>query len=205
MLHSSHTLSGQPQVSMGSPNRRYLSGYYSTWVYVDAGYTDDDWTMLLGWMTGVSGAPDPISHTELRLWKGVLQVSYVLKNCSVGLYRCPDIPGYENAGNQGGYYFMTANSPAGVVPFPRNQWVHLSMYYKMAPTNGQVKIWQNGRLIMDLTAPTMNTFGGHAIDPLRNAAGDMILQFGIYGGPKSDGVQRLYADDFKVTDFRVVP
>jgi hypothetical protein len=64
-----------------------------------------------------------------------------------------------------------------------------------------VKIWQDGQLIMDLTAPTMNTFGGHSIEPLKNSARDMMLQFGIYGGPKTDGTQRLYVDDFKVTDY----
>jgi hypothetical protein len=200
--HTSQTLSGGPQVSMGSPNGRYLSGYYSFWTYVDAGYTAPGWNMLLGWMTGVTGAPSPISHLELRVWNGALQLNYVLKNCAVGLYACPTISGYEN---QGGYYFMTPQSPAGIKAFPRGQWVHVAAYYKMSPTNGQVKVWQDGQLIMDLTAPTMNTVGGHSIEPLRNSAGDMMLQFGIYGGPKTDGTQRLYVDDFKVTDYLPVP
>jgi hypothetical protein len=197
--HYSQALSYAPQVSMGSRNGRYLSGYYSFWAYIDDGYSDNDWNMLLGWMTGVTGRPSPISHVGLEVWNGTLQLVYVLKNCSVRLYRCPEIRGYKNSG---GWYTMTPSSPAGVVAFPRNRWVHLSFYYKMAPTNGQVKVWQDGRLIMDLTAPTMNTFGGHSIEPLRNSAGDMMLQFGTYGGAKSDGTQRFYVDDFKVTDFR---
>jgi hypothetical protein len=57
---------------------------------------------------------------------------------------------------------------------------------------------------MDLTAATMNTFGGHSIDPLGNAAGDMMLQIGIYGGPQS-GDQILYLDDVMVTENRVEP
>jgi hypothetical protein len=113
------------------------------------------------------------------------------------LYPCPNIPGYTNTG---GWYTMTDASPAGVKAFPRNQWVHLTFYYKMAPSNGQVTVWQDGVKIMDLTAPTMNTFGGHSIDPLGNKAGDMMLQTGIYGGPQPS-VQRLYTDDFEVTDF----
>jgi hypothetical protein len=133
----------------------------------------------------------------------VLQLVYVLKNAAAGLYTAPTIPGYQIASN--GYYFMTAQSPAGIVAFPRQRWVHVALYYKMAPSNGRVTVWQDGVLIMDLTAPTMNTFGGHSIDPLGNADGDMTLQFGIYGGAKSDGVQRLYVDDFKVTDFRPAP
>lgn len=200
--HSTMTLSGNPQVSMGSPNGRYLSGYYSFWVYVDAGFTADTWNMLLGWMTGVTGAPSPISHLELRVWGGVLQLSYVLKNCAVGLYPCPDIAGYEN---RGGYYFQTAQSPGGIVAFPRQRWVHIAAHYKMSPQNGQVTVWQDGAKIMDLTAPSMNTFGGHSIEPLKNSAGDMMLQFGIYGGPKSDGTQRMYMDDFRVTDYRPAP
>jgi hypothetical protein len=187
---------------MGSPNGRYLSGYYSFWAYVDAGYDEPGWNMLLGWMTGVSGAPSPISNTALQLWNGVLQIGFTLKNATAGLYTAPTIPGYQMTSN--GWYFMTSQSPSGIVPFPRNQWVHLSFYYNMAKTNGRFTAWQDGRLIMDLTAPTFNTFGGHSIDPLGNAAGDMMLQFGIYEGPKTK-TQRLYVDDFKVTDFRVVP
>jgi hypothetical protein len=200
--HYSQTLSYAPQLSMGSRNGRYLSGYYSFWAYVDAGHTATDWNMLLGWMTGVTGRPSPISHVGLEVWKGKLQIVYLLKNCSVGLYKCPTIPGYENAN---GHYAMTSSSPAGIVPFPRNKWVHLSFYYKMAPRDGRVTVWQDGVKIMDLTAPTMNTFGGHSIEPLQNRAGDMMIQFGEYGGPKTDGTQRLYVDDFKVTDYQVKP
>ena len=90
-------------------------------------------------------------------------------------------------------------------PFPRNQWVHISVYYKMAAANGQVTIWQNGINIMDLTPPTMNTFGGHSWGiRLGNAAGDMVLQHFVYGGPEST-TRRMYVDDFKVTDYRVLP
>jgi hypothetical protein len=56
---------------------------------------------------------------------------------------------------------------------------------------------------MDLTAPTMNTFGGWD-NGLQNAAGDMILQFGTYG-PTLPTVQRLYVDDFRVGDYRPAP
>jgi hypothetical protein len=197
--HYSQTLSGGPNLqSMGDPNGRYLSGYYSFWIYIDAGYTAPDWNMLLGWMTGVSGAPSPISHIELQVRNGTLQLMYVLKNCAVGLYTCPNIPGYST---NGGYYTMTSSSPAGIVVFPRQRWVHVEAYYYMAATNGHVIIWQDGTRVMDLTAPTMNTFIGH--NSGSNTAGDMILQFGIYGGPKTDGAQRIYVDDFKVTDYQV--
>ncbi len=66
---------------MGSPAGGYLSGYYSMWVYVDAGFEQPGWNMLLGWMTGVGGAPSPISHVGLEVWDGTLQLVYVLKNC----------------------------------------------------------------------------------------------------------------------------
>ena len=95
---------------------------------------------------------------------------------------------------------MTAASPAGVVEFPRQRWVQVSIYYRMSPTDGRIAIWQDGQRIMDLTAPTMNTFGGHSIDPLGNATADMVLQFGIYGERRTDGVQRIFVDDFVVTD-----
>ncbi len=198
--HDVRTMSGEPHASMGSPNGRFLSGWYSMWVYLDAGYDEPGWNMLLGWMTGVTGAPSPIDHVGLEVWDGVLQVVYVLKNCSVGLYPCPDIPGYAR---NDGWYTMTDRSPKGIRPFPRKRWVHLSIYHLMSAAGGRVEIWQDGYQIMDLTAPTMNTFGGHSSN-LTNATGDMMLQVGIYGAPKR-GVQRLYLDDFQVTDQRVGP
>jgi hypothetical protein len=200
--HYSQTLAGNAQLSMGVADNRFRSGYYSFWAYVDAGYTAPGWNMLLGWMTGVQGAPSPISHVGLEVRNGVLQLVYVLKNCSVGLYRCPNIPGYAL---NGGVYTMTGSSPAGIKAVPRNQWVHFSFYYGMAPTNGRVTIWQDGTKIMDLTAPTMNTFGGSSMDPLGNKSLGMMLQFGIYGGAMSGGTQRLYVDDFRVTSSRPAP
>jgi len=186
-----------------------MSGYYSFWVYLDEGFNSRTWNSALGWMTGVSGAPSPISYIGFERWNATtrsasapLQVVFLLKNCQKGQYVCPNIPGY--AAPVGGNYRMTSASPAGIVPFPRDRWVHLSVYYKMASKYGQVTIWQDGIKIMDLTAPTMNTFGGHSIDPLRNAAGDMVLQHFIYGGAES-ATRRMYVDDFKVTDYRVLP
>jgi hypothetical protein len=206
----SQFLQNAPQSSMSCQSNHFCTGWYSWYTYVDAGYTSPtDWNMLLGWMTAVSGAPSPISHIGLEMWggngttrgTGPLQVVYTLKNCAVGLYPCPNIPGYANSG---GWYKMTSASPAGIVSFPRGQWVHLAVYYKMAPTNGQVIIWQDGVKIMDLTAPTMNTFGGHSIDPLHNTAGDLMLQFGAYGGAESQ-TRRIYVDDFRVSNYRPAP
>lgn len=200
--YQSFTLQTKPQSSMGCASGHFCTGYYSWYMWVDAGFSvERQWQMILGWMTGVIGAPSPISHLELTNWDGVLQLRYVLKNCAVGLYACPNIPGYQNAG---GYYMMTDNSPHGVTAFPRKQWVHIAAYYKMSATNGQVIVWQDGVKIMDLTAPSMNTFGGHSIEPLRNSAGDLMVQFGIYGGPDPT-VRRTYVDKFAVTDFRPAP
>jgi hypothetical protein len=205
--HTSQVLSGAPQVSMGSSNGRYLSGYYSWWMYIDAGFTTQDWNMLLGWMTGVSGAPAPIANIELHPFPrgsgaNGLQLSVRMQNAfQFNCYAAPTISGY--AMNNNGWYHMTSQSPAGVVLFPRQRWVHVAVYYKMAPTNGQITIWQDGTLIMDLAHANLNTFIGQL--PCSNTAGDMLLQFGIYEGSTTDGVQRMYVDDFKVTDYRPVP
>src|SRR6185436_8206474 len=62
--HSSMAMQQGPNlVSMGGPGGSYIGGYYSMWVYLDnvnSGWNKTDWRMLLGWMTSVSGAPDPI-------------------------------------------------------------------------------------------------------------------------------------------------
>jgi hypothetical protein len=200
--HYSQTLADRPQARMDATKNGFLSGWYSMWLYVDAGYDAPGWNMLLGWMTGVARSPSPIAHVGLEVWSGTLQVVFVLKNCSVGLYPCPNIADYRNSG---GWYTMTSSSPAGIVEFPRHRWVHLAIYYKMSPADGQVQVWQDGVKIMDLTAPTMNTFGGHSVDPLRNAPGDLALQFGIYGGATGDGPQRLFVDDFRVSEGRPLP
>jgi hypothetical protein len=202
---SSMVMSFKPQVDMGCPYGRYCGEYYySFWAYIDAGFTDRTWNMILGWMTGggdAGGNTYPISHIGLELWDGQLQLVYYLKNCAVGLYACPTIANYAVTG---GDYRMTAQSPSGIVPFPRGQWVHVAVRYKMAATNGRVTIWQDGDLIMDLTAPTMNTRGGHS-NNLQNPYNNMVLQFGMYQGPAADLPRRMYVDDFKVTDFRPIP
>ena len=208
-ISSSTVMANRPHVSMGGPSGHFMSGYYSFWVYIDSGFDSNAWNSIFGWMTGVSGAPSPISYIGLERWNattrsasGPLQLVFLLKNCQKGQYVCPNIPGY--AAPVGGNYRMTSASPAGIVQFPTKRWVHVSVYYKMAANNGQVAIWQDGVKIMDLTAPSMNTFGGHSIDPLTNAAGDMVLQHFIYGGPEAT-TRRMYVDDFKVTDFLVHP
>jgi hypothetical protein len=190
-----------PKSSMGCASGHYCTGWYSWWTYVDAGYDQPGWNMLLGWMASSGGGSgmDPISSIWLTVVNGVLQVSYDSKSCEVGRFACPNIAGYTRVGAE---WRMSSRSPSGIVPFPRGQWVHLSAYYKMAKTNGQIIIYQDGRKIMDLTHPTLNTMDGNIF--YNNAARDMILQFGIYSGPRSR-VQRLYVDDFAVTDFRPSP
>lgn len=206
--HYSQFLGTSPQANMGSSN--FDTGYYSFWVMVDAGYTQPDWNMLLGWMTAVSGAPSPICHIELREWpnsNGTLQLAFNLKNAQAGNYTAPAIEGYDLVAN--GYYFQTASSPNGITQFPRNEWVHVCAYYSMASVAGHVKIWQDGTLVMDLNHQNFNTYGGHSATggnaAMTNVADSMILQFGIYGGDKSDGTQRIYVDDFAVTDYQVTP
>jgi Polysaccharide lyase len=199
--NKSQTLSGGPQTSMGSASR-FLSGYYSFWVYIDAGYTQPQWNMLLGWMTGETGAPDPIMHVGLETYGGQLQLILYPKNCTDNLvpsYTCPTVPGYVY---DHGEYHMTASSPAGVVAFPRAKWVHVAAYYKMARSGGQVTLWQDGVKIMDITDPTLNTEDGFW--KFNNTANDMIIQFGVYG-PGSTETRRIYVDDFKVTNYRTSP
>ncbi len=90
-------------------------------------------------MTGVTGRPSPISHVGLEARKGKLQIIYLLKNCSVGLYKCY----FSGVSERNGPY-ADLESPAVFVPFPRNKWVHLSFNYNTAPRDGRVTVWQDG-------------------------------------------------------------
>src|SRR5919108_4426489 len=74
----------------------------------------------------------------------------------------------------------------------------------MSRRNGHVKIWQNDKLLYDLTDPNLDTLDGCAgTFSGNNLDGDMHLQFGPYDGGKSDPVRRIYVDDFKVSDVYV--
>jgi hypothetical protein len=198
-------LSTFPEQSMGCPGDGYCGSlWYSFYAYVDAGYTEPEetgnWNLLLGWMTapGSAGGVQPIANIGLVNRSGVLQLHAQQKGCSVGAVNCPDIPGYAR---YTGFYWFTGSSPAGIKPFPRGQWVHVSVYYKMAKTDGQITVWQDGEKIMDLTAPSFNTFDGTLGT---NTSGSMLLQFGIYENQRP-AIQRLYVDDFRVSDYRPVP
>lgn len=201
--HYSQVHTYAPTTTMGG-HGRFGSGWYSWDMYISAGFNSDDWNMLLGWMTGVGGAPSPIGHLELRKWpnggSGLLQIGFHAKNAFAGCYTAPTIAGYELTS---AYYFMTASSPAGIVAMPRFQWVHVDVEYVMAASNGRVNVWQDNVQIMDLQHANLNTLHGHSIEPCQNSNGGMVLQFGVYGGAKSDGDQSMHVKNFKVTDYRV--
>ena len=52
---------------MGVNDGRLHTGWYSFYAYIEQGFTDAKaWNMLIGWMTGESGRPNPISHATPR-------------------------------------------------------------------------------------------------------------------------------------------
>jgi hypothetical protein len=182
----------------------FQAGWYSFYLYVDAGYDERDWNMLLGWMTSNSngGTVAPIDHIGLEIHYGTLQLVYVNKSCSIGLYSCPNITGYSQST---GWYLMTGSSPAGIVAFPRNQWVHIAVYKNFQATNGEIEVWQDGVKIMDLTHPNLNVWAGASgANLLKNLGNNMVLQFGMYHGGRTK-TQRIYVDDFRVSDYRPMP
>jgi hypothetical protein len=154
-------------------------------------------------MTAAGGSStSPICYIGIEVRNGVRQIVFVAQNSmNGGTAPRPLIPNYSM---DSGWYFQTASSPNGITEFPKQQWVHIAVYYKMADAtghNGQVQVWQDGVRIMDLADANLDTFGGY---DGTNSAGDLLLQFGIYGGPQST-TQRLYVDDFKVTNYRPLP
>ena len=213
---SSTVMVENPQTSMGGSGNGFRSGFYSFWCYVDIGFNNTAWNFILGWMTG--SGPSPINYIGIENWGnnganrrtvaqgGSLQMIFLMKNSGPTTYTAPTIAGYDNT-NGAEWYRMTSTSPAGIVTFPRQQWVHICVGYTMAAfPDGAVTIWQDGVMIFDLAG--FDTLRGHAAagpDPIyTNSAGDMTLQHFIYGSAEAE-TRRIYTDDFKVTDFRVTP
>jgi hypothetical protein len=185
---------------MGCSRGHFCSGWYSAWNYIDAGWDNSAWNVLYNFLATLPVA-DPIGHVGLSIRDGKRQLYWYMKNCESGQrYACPNISGY---GRRGAEYYMTSSSPAGVVTFPKSQWVHVAVYYQMSRTNGRIQIWQNGVKLFDLTAPTLNTLDGHA--KYNNTGGDLSFGWGVYQGPNKDAVRRMYGDDFRVSDYRPVP
>jgi hypothetical protein len=197
---SSFLTTNKPQVSMGCAQGNFCSGWYSAYLYVDAGWTESSWDAVFNFMASLPQI-DPIGHVGLNFHDGVLQLYWNMKNCQVGHYVCPNISGYTN---RNGDYYMSASSPAGIVPFPRSRWVHVAVYYGMARTNGKIQIWQDGVLIENLTASTLNTLDGNM--RFNNSGGDIgSMGVGEYHGALTEPVRRLYADDFRVSSYRPIP
>jgi hypothetical protein len=197
---SSFLTTNKPQVSMGCAQGNFCSGWYSAYLYVDAGWTESSWDAVFNFMASLPQI-DPIGHVGLNFHDGVLQLYWNMKNCQVGHYVCPNISGYTN---RNGDYYMSASSPAGIVPFPRSRWVHVAVYYGMARTNGKIQIWQDGVLIENLTASTLNTLDGNM--RFNNSGGDIgNMGVGEYHGALTEPVRRLYADDFRVSSYRPLP
>lgn len=199
---SSSLATNKPQVGMGCVLGHFCDGWYSMWVYIDAGYDASTWNALMN-MFAIKPVADPMGHVGLSIRNGVRQLYWYMKNCeNTAHYACPNIAGYTRSGPS---YYMASTSPAGIVPFPKNQWVHLAVFYHFARTNGEVEMWQNGVKIMELTAPTLNTFDGHS--NFNNTGGDQMFGFGMYHGPVSEpsGKRRIFVDDFMVSENRPVP
>lgn len=197
---TSSVSTNKPQSSMGCSRGHFCSGWYSAWNYIDSGWDNSAWNVLFNFLATLPVA-DPIGHVGLSIRDGKRQLYWYMKNCESGQrYACPNISGY---GRRGAEYYMTSSSPAGLVTFPKGQWVHVAVYYQMSRTNGRVQIWQNGVKIFDLTAPTLNTLDGHA--RYNNTGGDLMFGWGVYQGPNKDGVRRMYGDDFRVSDYRPMP
>jgi len=195
----------RPTVSMGAPSGHWTTGWYSMWLYIDTGFTSGGWNVFFNL---VGGAPDrsmtdPIGHIgiETSSINGILQFNYYPKNLEppTRRYTPPVIPGYIYDHYA---YWTTASSPAGVVRLPKGQWVHVSIYIRSAKNpNGQIQIWQNGVKVMNLTG--LNTLDGFS--HYNNVPGDFLFGIGLYESPMRPETRRIYVDDFKVTNYRVVP
>ena len=203
--HDVRVMTSGPQTPMY--NGWYGPGWYSFDALIDSGYTSAAWNLTFGLQSGTDGAPSPIGHIGLMRWPqptGPLQLMYRATNGNFGCYTTPTISGYEN--NSNGYYFMTAQSPSGITQFHRDVWVHVDIYSNFTRPNGEIQIWQNNVLVMHLQHANLDTFGANGgpgtVDPCNNASNRMWLQMGNYGGPQT-GIQRLYLDNVKATDYRV--
>jgi len=88
------------------------------------------------------------------------------------------------------------------VPVPVQQWFHIEVYYKAATTNGRIIVWQDGQLIFDLSGPNFDTLrrrctGGFTTNTY------LYWLIGSYADSTVTSRQLVYADDARVTDYRV--
>ena len=213
--HDVRVMRDGPTVSMGTPGGGFGAGYYSRFMKISSGYeVEDAWNLTFGCMAGHSGQPTPIWNMGVEMRDGVLQAIFMLRNAGNDAQAGFTPPAIANYNEQDGWYFMTANSPSGIKPFPKNEWVHICCYTNFQASGGVFKMWQTNEggateLIYDLTHANLNLFGGAfnvtGIPAGTNPEGDMLLQYGIYGLAQPGVIQRHRMYGFRVTDYQVVP
>jgi len=169
--------------------------YFSSWYYIGAGFgmSTPQWTNIMQWKTDkpMNGEFANTLFLGIRYSGEVHQIYVDHWACHVA----QAVPCVTFAGSNGRGGIYTQLSPK---PLPFQRWFHLEAGYTAARQNGRLTVWQDGVQIFDISSPSFNTFDSYSTT-------HRSLQFGIgnYLDPSITGHQLLYADDIRITDYRV--
>ncbi len=86
-------------------------------------------------------------------------------------------------------------SPANPVLLPQGQWVHLEAFYRSATGKlGEIKIWQDGQLILE-AKQVVTSLGGKTREDTHPIWGIGNYTDHINGDPAGVGTATVYFDD----------
>jgi len=211
------------------------TAYFSAWYYIDQGGTFDCTNPdacslnMMQWKSDnhktLSLLPsDPVGGNvkaviAFNILDGVRRVSIGVPNCELTggelpLYQTlnypPNRPGWGAA--------CKFTNKANPIPIPKQQWFHIEVLYKACDPSrmgnqlklcsGEIKIYQDGVLTIDVAHAKLNTLTTFNKDSSRpNRWSNNRYQYwgiGMYGGLGTPGFPyALYTDDAKITDYRV--
>ncbi|GEM_PF-5572060 len=165
--------------------------YFSAWFYLDEGFIQNvnANSMLMQWKLGRPKYLDPIS--------GAINPKAMVRVTGINGIRQIYVTVWWGTGNEVFRYNQT--SPKS---FPVQQWVHVETYYRTSGTNGQIRVWQNGEEIFNISG--INTLTKELGDNTQSQNTTLYYGIGAYmlsGTPA--GLYIMYTDDSIITDYQI--
>lgn len=174
-----------------------VNGYYSYWGYIDEGLNDKTGIQFQFKADISSAGTGAGPKMNLGIENKGFGRRFYLSIADCGTTGEEIIVGVKGHHNNDNCKWMQANDTALAVPF--RTWYHIEAYLKATETNGEVKVWQNGRLIFHVAHARLNTLTIPSKDAFRE-----FLQWhvGLYQS-NSTTPQTIYVDDAVIADHQI--